>query len=252
MPRSVIESHVPSLNSGVVHLWLVRIGGACLDYDPGPLSPDERSRATRFIFDRDRNRYVACRYVLRSLLASYLGTLPESLLFDYTRYGKPSVRLPDNREDLQFNVSHSDDWALIAITTGHRVGVDIERLRELEDGEGIASRFFSEAEAAEFRRLPEEQRIEAFFNCWTRKEAFIKACGEGLSHPLEDFDVSLAPGQAARLLAIRGNGGSTEAWSLEAWTPLPGYAAAAAVDFKPMRFELVSVIDPSEEAQQPG
>jgi 4'-phosphopantetheinyl transferase len=199
------------------------------------------------VFDRDRIRYRSSRRVLRTLLAHYLGTEPGAVEFDYSRYGKPSVRAA-SVPGLEFNLSHCEDWAVVGITLGHRIGVDLERLRKLDDISGLASTCFSPAELADFGGLAGDGRVEGFFNCWTRKEAFVKACGEGFSHPLKDFDVTLLPGEAARILEIRSRGGIPEEWSLASWAPLPGYVAAAAVDCTPMRFELAGVIDPLEAA----
>ncbi|HEX2179438.1 MAG TPA: 4'-phosphopantetheinyl transferase superfamily protein [Actinomycetota bacterium] len=233
---------LPPLVSGAAFLWLARIGGPGLPYDAGPLSSDEKDRAARFVFDRDRNRYIAARHVLRALLARYLGTEPAAVQFDYSRYGKPSIRSPEPSR-VEFNLSHCEDWAVVGITTGARIGVDLERLRPLDDISGLALTCFSSAEIGHFNRLEADIRIEGFFNCWTRKEAFIKACGEGLSHPLQDFDVTLVPGEAARIVEIR-DGGDPERWSLTAWRPIPGYVAAAAVDSAAVHFELAGVIDP--------
>lgn len=243
MPPSIPEfPSLPPLVSGAAFLWLARIGGSGLPYDAGPLSADEKERAARFVFDRDRNRYISARHVLRALLARYLETEPAAVQFDYTRYGKPSIRSPEQPR-LEFNLSHCEDWGVVGITTGARIGVDLERLRPLDNISGLALTCFSSAEIGHFDRLEQDARIEGFFNCWTRKEAFIKACGEGLSHPLKDFDVSLVPGDEARIVEIR-DGGDPGRWSVTAWKPLPGYVAAAAVDSTAVRFELAGVIDP--------
>jgi 4'-phosphopantetheinyl transferase len=131
---------------------------------------------------------------------------------------------------LRFNVSHCDSWALIAVTLEDRVGIDIERLRPLDDLENVARSCFSELELETLLSVPANQRTEAFFNCWTRKEAFIKAWGDGLSYPLGDFDVTLLPQVPAELVSVRGNVTAPAEWSLVAWQPVPGYVAAMAID----------------------
>jgi 4'-phosphopantetheinyl transferase len=134
------------------------------------------------------------------------------------------------RGDLRFNVSHSEKLALFAFLNGREVGVDLEFLRPMPDGDAVSERFFSSWERAAFREMPEAQKTEAFFRCWTRKEAFINAIGQGLSHPLDRFDVSLAPGESARLLAIDGDSEAANRWLLRELSPAPGYLGALAVD----------------------
>ncbi|MEX2553348.1 MAG: 4'-phosphopantetheinyl transferase superfamily protein, partial [Actinomycetota bacterium] len=165
------------LQLGVTYLWTAWIGGRPLPATRSILSPEEAARAERFVFDRDRNRFVAGRGALRSLLAHYQGVEPREVVLEYSHYGKPFLPRELGRDQLEFNLSHSDDWALIGITLGRRLGVDLERLRVLDDLEGLARTVFSRRELAELAEVPEPERTEAFFNCWTRKEAFIKACG---------------------------------------------------------------------------
>ena len=236
---------LPALRPGVTYLWTVWIGGRPTPGERSILSPDEAARADRFVFDRDRSRFVACRKVLRTLLSHYLGVQAPEVVLEYTRYGKPYLPRTSGREPLEFNVSHCEDWALIGITPGRRLGVDLERLRVLDDLDGLARSVFSPRELAVLAKLPEEQRSEAFFNCWTRKEAFIKACGEGLSHPLQEFDVTLAPGEPAAILAIRSGEGSVGDWSLTDLRLLPGYIGAAAADDAHMHFEMAGSIVPA-------
>lgn len=194
------------------------------------LAPDERARAERFRFERDRRRFVVARGVLRTLLGRYLGTDPRRVAFRYESHGKPALGEGFGGQGIHFNVSHSGEMALYAFARGRELGVDVEEVRPMEDGLEIAERFFSPAEVAAFRALPAEIRDEAFFNCWTRKEAYIKAVGEGLSFPLHVFDVSLAPGEPARLLASR-DAKQAERWSLQGLPdPAPGYRAAIVVE----------------------
>lgn len=222
----------PELADGVVHVWAAPLDPPAdtVRRRAALLAPDERARADRFRFDRDRRRFTVARGVLRSLLGRYLGTDPRSVAFRYESHGKPVLGDAFAAHGIRFNVSHSGEMALYAFARGRELGVDVEEVRRMEDGLDIAERFFSEAEVAAFRALPEEIRDDAFFNCWTRKEAYIKAVGEGLSFPLHVFDVSLAPGEPARLLASR-DPQQAERWSLRGLPdPAPGYRAAIVVE----------------------
>jgi 4'-phosphopantetheinyl transferase len=198
------------------------------------LSADEAERAARFHFDRDRDRFTAARAQLRAVLALYLRTEPARLRFAYGPHGKPALAGgPAGGGDsaLRFNLAHSHELALLAVTRSHEVGVDLEHVRPDFATEDIAERFFSRREAAALRALPEGvARVEAFFRCWTRKEAFIKAKGEGLSFPLSLFTVSLAPGEPAALLGCDTDAGETERWTLINLEPGAGYFAAAAAE----------------------
>jgi 4'-phosphopantetheinyl transferase len=178
------------------------------------LSAEERARAARFHVDRDRNRFIAARGHLRELLGGMLGIPPAEVEFSYNPYGKPETA------GVQFNMSHSEWMALIAISRSRVVGVDVERKNRAFVDDRIPERFFSPAEVQALRALPEGQQTEAFFNCWTRKEAYVKARGLGLSLALDSFDVSLAPGEPARFL--RG----AEGWEIETVSAPEGFAAA--------------------------
>lgn len=178
------------------------------------LSADERERARRFAFERDRRRYIVARARLRQLLGERLAAAPESLQFLYSPNGKPALAGRAGQRDLRFNVSHCGELAAYAFAEGCEVGVDVEEVRELPDADEIAMRFFAPRERAAYLRLRPRERAQGFFNCWTRKEAFVKALGEGLSHPLAAFDVSLA----ARC-----------GWSLCSFVPAPGFVGAVAV-----------------------
>jgi len=194
------------------------------------LSPEELARASRFRIERDRRRFMNCRVKLRRVLARYLEVEPARLEFRYNQHGKPYVSRPCAGPDtgghagssgnLYFNVSHAGSLAIFAVSRSREVGIDIERVDPSFVQEQIPERFFSPREVEMLRSLPESSQLEAFFNCWTRKEAYVKARGQGLSLPLQSFDVSLAPGEPAAFL--RGAG----AWSLEAVPSEPGYVAA--------------------------
>ncbi len=185
------------------------------------LSGEERERAARFHFERDRGRYTVCRSVLRELLAGYLDAAPEGIEFRYGPAGKPEL----TEGSLRFNVSHSHDLALIAMARERELGVDIERVRAGVEREGIAERFFSPGEVAELRAVAVEERDEAFFRCWTRKEAYVKARGGGLSIPLDSFDVTLGRERAVLSRAV-----DAKRWTLTTLDPAPGYAAALVVE----------------------
>ncbi len=195
------------------------------------LSADELARAKRFHFDRDRNHYIVARGLLRRLLSHYLNLLPDQLRFTYTDYGKPDLVAAQNPADLRFNLSHSGEMVLYGVTYGRNIGIDIEQLRTLDDFEGIATSFFSPHEKAVLRTVPDAQKALAFFNCWTRKEAYIKAQGQGLSLPLDSFDVTLRPGEAAQLLEVRGaRDDEASYWTMQALETVTGYVAAVIVE----------------------
>jgi 4'-phosphopantetheinyl transferase len=228
--------HLPrvdlTLSSAEVHVWR-----ACLDPDAScvaqlrlTLSADESQRAARFHFPRDRRRFTVARGVLRDILGRYLGVPASELGFRYSAYGKPALADGFDATGVRFNISHSHEIALFAVTCDREIGVDIEYLGREIDGEEIAEHFFSSQECATLRALPAAAKHEAFFTCWTRKEAYIKAHGEGLSLPLDQFDVSLAPGEPAALLATRSDPREALRWSLQALPPGPGYVAALAVE----------------------
>jgi len=193
------------------------------------LSRDEQDRAGRFRFPIHRQRFTAGRGLLRTLLGSYLNIDPREVIFRYSEKDKPRLADLFAKSSLQFNLSHSDNVILLGFTLGRDIGVDVEKLRVNFNVLEIAERFFSESERNALAALPLSQHHQAFFNCWTRKEAFVKAVGEGLSLPLDQFDVSLAPGQSAELLATRPDPGEAARWSLWALDAGPGCAAAVVV-----------------------
>jgi len=191
------------------------------------LSDAERDRARRFAFDRDARRFILARACLRELLAVRLGVRAEAVEFEYGAYGKPALARRFADSDLSFNVSHCDDVAAYAFSYGHAVGIDVEAVREISDADDIAARHFSRCENETYRTLKPSERPLGFFNCWTRKEAFVKALGEGLSMPLDGFDVTLAPGEPARVLRIANTPGDS-GWWLESLSPAVGYVLAIA------------------------
>jgi 4'-phosphopantetheinyl transferase len=213
-----------TLSSGEVHVWRMR-----LEQPPELhenflriLDQDERARSGRFHFDMHRRHFVAGRGFLRTLLARYLDTRPEAVRFSYGPYGKPALDGDHRESPLRFNASHSGEWAVYGFVQDREIGVDVEYVKPDFATEGIAERFFSAGEVQALNALAEAEKPAAFFRCWTRKEAYIKAIGSGLSHPLDTFDVTLAPGEPAALLNVEG-------WSLFDLDVESGYAAALAV-----------------------
>ncbi|HEX6042921.1 MAG TPA: 4'-phosphopantetheinyl transferase superfamily protein [Pyrinomonadaceae bacterium] len=213
-----------SLEAGEVHVWRLALEQP-LGRFIGMLDPDELTRANRFHFEKDRRHFIVARGFLRALLGRYLTSEPKELKFVYGAYGKPAL---EQEGSLRFNMSHSHGMALYALTEGRDVGVDVEYMRADFTGDDIARRFFSPFEVQSLCGLPDQHRVESFFRCWTRKEAYIKATGRGLSQPLDGFDVTLAPGETAALL--RTDDGSHERWSMANVEVGPGYAGAVAVE----------------------
>lgn len=193
------------------------------------LSEAERERATRFAFGRDARRFIVGRARLRQLLGARLGVRPESVELVYGARGKPALA-SSGWNSLRFNLSHHDDLAVYALSSGCEVGIDVEAIRPLPAADAIAARFFSRREHAAYRALDPCDQPLGFFQCWTRKEAFIKALGDGLYHPLDRFDVSLAPGESARILRVENTPGDYCGWRMESFSPAPGFVAAIVVE----------------------
>jgi 4'-phosphopantetheinyl transferase len=192
------------------------------------LSQEEQARAARFHFEADRKRCILGRGALRSLLGHCLGSAADQLHFEYNEFGKP--RLAPGHQPLDFNLSHSGDWILIALARGRALGVDVERMRQDFASDEIAARFFSANECRVLASVAVEKRCAAFFSCWTRKEAYLKARGDGLSLALDQFDVALLPGEAPRLIETRHDRAEVDRWVLRALNPGSGYKAALAVE----------------------
>jgi 4'-phosphopantetheinyl transferase len=215
-----------------VHIWRAHLDvvGHVVQSLKHVLSPNELGRAERFRFEKDRNRFVIARGVLRKMLSLYCKTEPNQLRFRQNIYGKPALDPQGVGDDLRFNLSHSDGIALYAITRAREIGIDVERIRTDLKHEHIAEQFFSPREVDMLRALSPDIQKQAFFACWTRKEAYVKARGDGLSLPLDQFDVSVEPEQPAELLHTKGDLQETSRWSLKGFAPGPGYTAAVAVE----------------------
>jgi len=197
------------------------------------LAADETARADRFRFDRHRRRYIVGRGVLRTLLGRYLDRDPRQIRFRYGPNEKPYLAEPapgpDEAGRLEFNLSNSDDLAVVAFSRGVEVGADVEKLRPLPDALDIAERFFSAGERRVLAAVPAAQREQAFFRAWTRKEAYLKAVGTGITVPLDRFDVSLAPEDPPRMLAMEGDAEKGAQWSLYHLEPAESYLGAVAI-----------------------
>jgi 4'-phosphopantetheinyl transferase len=194
------------------------------------LSATERERARRFVFARDRRRFIVARARLRQLLATRLGVRPAAIELTSGAYGKPMLAPRFRGSDLRFNISHSDDLAVYAFARGHEIGIDVEAIRAIPDADKISARFFAAGEAAAYAALDADARPVAFANCWTRKEAFLKAVGGGLTYPLDCIEVSLAPGAPAAIVRVADTPGDACGWRLESFTPALGFVSAVVVE----------------------
>ncbi len=220
----------PVLGRDEVHVWRASLSLAPsrLRHLAQILSADERERAKRFVMPKDRDAFATARGLLRLILGRYLNLESEVLRFCYGSHGKPFLAPEFNPNQLCFNLSHSGELALYAVALDQELGVDLERVDASLDCEAIARRFFSAQESASLLALPERDRPRAFFNGWTRKEAYVKAQGCGIAL-LNQFDVSLAPSKPAALLSIDGNSQAAADWTLQALDPDPEYVAALAI-----------------------
>lgn len=228
-----------ALQPDQVHVWRANLQTTVPIEQVLPLlSPDEQARASRFYFEKDRNRFVWARSILRLILSRYLNLAAQDLQFQYGSTGKPYLsaqnssaqNLPGQSaaQPLCFNLSHSQQWVLYAVAQNREVGVDVEQIRPERDWQGIAARFFSAPEQQALAQLDAPLKLQGFFNCWTRKEALLKAIGKGLTLPLDQFVVSLTPGQPAQLLQTFWDAQEAARWSMADLPMGEDYAAAVA------------------------
>jgi 4'-phosphopantetheinyl transferase len=227
----------PTLSADQVHIWRasLEIQEARRKSFWDVLSNDEQARADRYKFDTHRFWFIARSAFLREIVAGYLRCPPAEIAFEHNRYGKPVLLDHSTTDRIEFNLSHSAGIALFAFVWNRPIGVDVEHMRDNFNYLKLAARFFSAVEVAALNALPNDERMKGFFLCWTRKEAFIKAHGEGLSLPLDSFDVSLAPGEKACLLATRGELEAADDWTMEDIPLAPDFAGALVVHGKNLR-----------------
>lgn len=224
--------HHPILEDNQVHAWRANLDlpTAEINQLASLLSPDEIDRANKFRFPQHRRRFIAARGILRELLGNYLQISPDNLEFEYGDRGKPRLAVSMGDSSLQFNISHSQEYALYGFTNDHPIGVDLEYLREMEDVAKIAERFFSPQESKLIASLHSEQQQRVFFKLWTTKEAFLKAIGTGLAGSLASLDISLDQWEHPILLSIQGNAAAVANWSMYSCIPAPNYVAAVAIE----------------------
>ena len=222
----------PALPEDEVHVWRVDLEQTTGHVDSlvQLLCDEERARAGRFRSREHGAHYAVARGTLRQLLGRYLGALPEELVFSYGAHGKPDLAGDYEGSGLRFNLSHSHQLALFAVAWRREVGIDVEYPRPRVDVERLARRFFAPVEVATLLSLPGDRRREGFYNCWTRKEAYLKARGEGITVSLDSFAVSLVPGEPAELLRCDLDPGEVERWQLRALEAREGYAAAVCAE----------------------
>jgi 4'-phosphopantetheinyl transferase len=220
-------THLPA---GTIHLWKKAFDASPEEMERcyEVLSTEERTRAQRFLVEPPRRAFILTRGTLRLLLGKYLDRPASEISFRYTEFGKP---LLNEGNELGFNVSHTDGVALLAFVRGSELGVDVEKIRPVRDLKDLANRFFSPAERGKLNTLEADDELHAaFFRCWTRKEAYIKGKGEGLSLPLHQFDVSLEPGATQALIATRPDAAEASRWLVRDISFDPSYAAALAIE----------------------
>lgn len=218
------------LLSNAVHVWRVDLhySSTCCRQFESLLSKEERTKANLFKFAHLRSQYITCRAILRSILSGYICQRPETLTILTGPCGKPFLQQPAHDQTLEFNVSHSQQLALIAVTRGRSVGIDVEWIDPELPIDLLSSYILSSREEAALQALPPSWKRKAFYHGWTRKEAFLKARGDGLSIPLPHCEVSLSPDNAA-LLQVAWNPTETGCWSLRQLDPAPWYTAAIAI-----------------------
>jgi 4'-phosphopantetheinyl transferase len=222
----LLDDEPRPLEADDVHLWSVSLDCCC---DPSALIPEERSRAERFKLEGVRQRFISSRAQLRTILGRYLGVGPAAVPIAYESTGKPVLHSSCG-VDLHFNVSHSESIAVFGVTRGRRIGVDVELgQRQIPNADGIVERFFTERERQRFFALPECERLSAFFRAWTRKEAVLKAVGQGVQS-LDLCEVTFAPDEPEAVLRMGNDCDCRAKWLLRSWQPNADYVAAVAVE----------------------
>jgi 4'-phosphopantetheinyl transferase len=231
-PQGPLE---PSFPTDRIDVWRVRLDESSkISPHAAILSCEELTRGNRFRFETDRLHFIRCRLALRDLLSRYLGIPAEEVTFEYQFSGKPELPAQQNPCQLRFNVSHSGHLALIALSAKHNLGIDVEKTRLDLDIAALAERFFSARERVGLQALPDHLRLSGFFACWTRKEAFLKATGEGLGFPLSEFSVSTHPEATPQLEEIRGDANAAQRWFVADLDTSQGYRASVAIRCVPL------------------
>jgi 4'-phosphopantetheinyl transferase len=224
------------LGEGEAHVWRASLDqpvDVIAKFAPR-LSKDEYQRAERFHRPPDRRRFIAGRGILRKIISAYLALAPDEAQFTYNEYGKPFISTDQNRGAISFNLSHSNDMALYAVTRGRRVGIDVEYIRDDFATLEVAECFFSRDEVEALKAVASDRRTEAFFNCWSRKESYIKAIGMGVSYPLGGFTVSLAPDVTPALLKVDADVTEASRWTMYGLDVGEGYVAALIAENPPV------------------
>ncbi len=211
------------ISQGEIHLWRVFLDCPAIPVEQLAqlLSADERVRTERFYFEQDKNRFIVTRALLRTILGGYLGTAAERLQFDYGQHGKPAIAEPQNGSSLRFNLSHSQNLTVFAVARDRDLGIDLEFIRPIAEAEQIAKRYFSLRENAIFQALSPSQKSAGFFHHWTRKEAYLKAVGNGVAANNDDFDETVVSEESIE---------SPNRWFLHSFVPAPNYLATLAVE----------------------
>ena len=211
-----------------VDIWKIHLGGEDWKIQDCErlLSPDELQRAASFYFEKHRRRFTCARAAMRQVLSTYTGVVPEKLTFSYGTQGKPALTSELESCGVEFNLSHSEELALLAVTRNQNIGIDIESVNPEFATKEIADRFFSAGEVRRLNALPACKQADEFFACWTRKEAYLKAVGGGLSIPLDSFEVAFGPGIPPALLLVRGDRNETTRWRIYDLEVTQGYRAA--------------------------
>jgi len=225
-----------------VHVWTanLRIPAQTVERFRSILSDEEKERADRFRFEALSHAFIVAHAALRCLLGNYLNLDPESIRFRYGPKGKPALSPPSR---LEFNMTHSGNVAGFAFTEGCQLGLDLEQIEPLNELESIARSFFCTEEYQELTSLPPESRVRAFFLCWTRKEAYIKATGDGLAAPLHEFRVTLNPTEPARFVSVGSDREEAGRWMLHDLSIAPSFAAALAYRSSERRIVLFPMED---------
>ena len=223
------------MTTAKIQLWSIDINAA--SHEPEALlsllSDDELKRAERFRFEKHRHRWIAGRAMLRTILSAMTHRSPESVAFEYDEHKKPYLPCSSGHERIHFNLTHSSDLALLAVTSVGPVGIDVERIKPLSSIDTVVDRFFSIAERSAFSTMSgDEERLKAFYTCWTRKEAYLKALGCGISEPTNTFDVTFLENSEPEIIAIDGDNNVARDWLLFDLKVTPGYVGALAIRSK--------------------